>query len=114
MIINQTKKKIISASERSAKNILTQARGLMFRKKQNLIMFFKEERTISLHNFFVFFPHTVILLNKNKEIVEIKAGFQPFTTYAPKHQAQYLIELAIPAETAEYEVGDKLEFYGKS
>lgn len=110
MIINKTKQKIISTQEHLAKNIFTQARGLMFRKKQNQLFIFKKERKVSLHNWFVFFPHTVLLLNKNQEIVEIKENFKPFTFYKPKHHAQYIIELAVPAQTAEYELGDKLEF----
>ncbi|MBU0470884.1 MAG: DUF192 domain-containing protein [Nanoarchaeota archaeon] len=98
---------MISKQERICKNVFTQARGLMFRKKQNLIMVFKNERRISLHNFFVFFPIDVLILDKNKKIIEIKKNFRPFTFWNSKEKGKFNIELGFPEK---YEVGDKLEF----
>jgi hypothetical protein len=91
MITN--KNKIISKKEIVCKSLWSQARGLMFRKKQNLIMIFPEERKISLHNFFVFYPIDVIVLDKNKKVVEIKEKFMPFTFWSSSKKGKYLIEL---------------------
>ena len=93
MIINKTTGKRISKKEIICKNIFSQARGLMFRRKQNLVMIFTPERKISLHNLFVFYPIDVILLNKKMEVVEIKRDFKPFTFWTSKNKAKYVIEL---------------------
>ena len=93
MIINKTKHITISKDEIICKNIFSQTRGLMFRKKQNLVMVFKKERKVRLHNFFVFYPIDVIILNKNKKIVEIKQDFKPFTFWNSKKKGKYIIEL---------------------
>ena len=78
----------------------------MFRPKQNLIMKLPREKKISLHMFFVFYPIDVLLLNKHKEIVEIKKNFKPFTLWNSKEKGKYVVELAFPKE---YKVGDKVE-----
>ncbi len=93
MIINKTNGKVISKKEIICKNIFSQSRGLMFRRKKNLIMEFPFEKKVSLHNFFVFYPIDVILLNKNKEVIEIKRNFQSFTLWNSKNKAKYVIEL---------------------
>jgi len=67
--------------------------GLMFSKQKNLIFKFKEEKIHSLHMFFVFYPIDTIFLNKNKEIVELKENFMPFTFYKAKNKATYILEL---------------------
>ena len=56
--------------------------------------------------FFVFYPIDVLLLNKHKEIVEIKKNFKPFTLWNSKEKGKYVVELAFPKE---YKVGDKVE-----
>jgi len=102
-------KQIISDNELICKSMWSQARGLMLRRrKQNLIMVFPKERKISLHNFFVLYPIDVILLNKNKEVMEIKENFRPFTFFTPKNKCQYLIELA--KKYPPIKLKDKLEF----
>lgn len=106
MIINKTKNKVISDKELVCKNIFSQSLGLMFRRKQNLVMVFNNERKVSLHNFFVFYPIDIILLDKNNKIVEIKRKFKPFTFFNPQHKAKYIIELAF---CSEYDVNEKLE-----
>lgn len=109
MIKNQTTKEIVSHKEIICKNIWQKARGLMFRiKKQNLIMFFKQEEIVPLHNFFVFYPIDVILLDSNKKVVEIKENFKPFTFYTPKHKCKYLIELGQKQAKNKLKLGDSL------
>ena len=107
MIKNKTKNSIISKEEIQAKTFYLQSRGLMFRKKHNLIMFFNKEIPIYLHNFFVFYPIELLILNKEKKIIEIKKEFKPFTFYNSKKKGKYLIELAFPSN---YNLNDQLEF----
>jgi len=77
-------------------NIFSQALGLMFRRKQNLVMVFKKEKKVSLHMFFVFFPIDILILDSNKKIVEIKKDFKPFTFWNSKKKGKYVVELAYP------------------
>jgi hypothetical protein len=86
---------IISEKELYCTSLYSQARGLMFRKKQNLIMEFSSERKISLHNFFVFYPIDVLILDQNKKIVDIKKNFKPFTFWTSSVKGKYVVELGI-------------------
>ena len=56
-------------------------------------MEFPEERIISLHNFFVFYPIDVYVLDKNKKVVEEKKNFKPFTFWKSTKKGKYLIEV---------------------
>ena len=84
MILNQNTKRIISKNEKYCKSFFSQALGLMFSSRNNLIMEFPQERKINLHNFFVFYPLEVLILDKNQKVIEIKKKFLPFTFYNPK------------------------------
>ena len=106
MITNKTRNSIISKNEIVCASLSSQARGLMFRCRQNLVMVFPEERIISLHNFCVFFPIDILVLNKNKKIVEIKRHFLPFTFWKSQTKGKYVLEFSFPEK---YEVGDQLE-----
>jgi uncharacterized protein len=88
-------KRIIANSYNSMKNIWQKAKGLMFctKVKEPLIFPFEYEQKISLHMWFVFMPIDVLYLNKNKEIIEIKENFKPFTYFIPKKLAKYIVEL---------------------
>lgn len=106
MIINKTKHKTISKKEIVCRNLFSYSLGLMFRKKQNLLMIFNRKMKVRLHNFFVFFPIDVLILDEKKEIVEIKRNFKPFTFWNSKEQGKYVIELGFKSD---YEVGDELK-----
>lgn len=106
MILNKTKQKIISGKELVCKNIFSQARGLMFRKKQNLVMIFDQEKKIDLHNFFVFFPLDVLILDETGKIVEIKRNFRPFTFWNSKEKGRYVVELGL---FSDYDINDEIE-----
>lgn len=106
MIINRINQNTISNEERLCGSFLSQTRGLMFKKKHNLIMKLPQEKKISLHMFFVFYSIDVLLLNEKKEIVEIKKNFKPFTFWNSKEKGKYVVELAFPGE---YQVGDRVE-----
>lgn len=79
-------------------SIFSKARGLMFSRKLKdscLLFVFGKEIKISLHMFFVFFPIDVIFLNENKEVVDVKQNFRPFTVYTSKKPAKYVIEMPL-------------------
>lgn len=106
MLINKTTNKIISRKEIVCKTFLSQALGLMFRKKQNLVMIFKKEKKVSLHNFFVFYPIDVLVLNEEMRVVEIKRNFRPFTFWKSKEKGKYVIELGREDAKGEVKVGE--------
>ena len=94
MLLNQTTGKIISKNEIVCKTVFSRARGLMFRKRHNLIMILPEELKISLHMFFVFYPIGVFITDRNGRIVEIKRNFRPFTFWNSKEKGKYVVELS--------------------
>ena len=110
MITNKTTNKIISNKESVCNNVFSQTLGLMFSKRKNLIMVFNKERNISLHNFFVFYPINVLVLNENKKVIEIKNNFRPFTFWNSKNKVKYLIELGKDESKNKVKVNDLLEF----
>ncbi len=106
LIINKTQKKMISQDEIVCTNQFSQSLGLMFRKRQNLIMLFDRERKVSLHNFFVFFSLDLLIVDSEMKIVEIKRNFRPFTFWNSSRKGKYLVELGFKGE---YAVGDEME-----
>ncbi len=113
MITNKTTNQIISNKEIICNNVFSQSLGLMFSKRKNLIMVFNKERKISLHNFFVFYPIDVLILDENKKIIEIKENFKPFTFWNSKNKGKYLIELGKEESKKMVDFGNKLSFYSK-
>ncbi|MEK6901509.1 MAG: DUF192 domain-containing protein [Nanoarchaeota archaeon] len=107
MIFNKTNNSIISKNEKICSTIFSQSLGLMFKSKQNLVMIFPTERIIKLHNFFVFYPLTIVVLDKKQRIMEIKHRFKPFTFWNSAKQGKYVIELA--EENNTLKVGQQLE-----
>ena len=107
MIKNKTRNVIISENEIVCSSLWSQGRGLMFRRKQNLIMDLANVRKIKLHNFFVFYSIDVLLVDVNMRVVEIKKGFKPFTFWNSNEKAKYCVELS---NSSNYKVGDYLEF----
>ncbi len=73
----------------------SQARGLMFSRKKTLLFVFQKERYVCIHNWFVLFPITLIFLNKQKQVVEIKY-LRPFSFTRAQNKAKYLIETPYP------------------
>ena len=58
-----------------------------------LIFRFDEEKIISLHMFFVFYPIDVLFLDKSRIVVDKKENFRPFAFYKSKKKAMYAVEL---------------------
>lgn len=112
LIKNIAKNKIISNNAKLC-NSLLKFIGLMFSRKNKrvLILKFNEEKNISLHMFFVFYPIDVLFLNKNKIVVDKKESFKPFTFYKSRKKAMYAVEM--PSGTikrTKTETGDEIEF----
>ena len=112
-IKNLNANRIIALDSRTAESTLSRYLGLMFtRPKQSaLILKFRDEKKISLHMAFVFYPIDVIFANGRKEVVDIKRNFEPFQVYSSPVKAMYAIEL--PAGTADKsrtKIKDKLSF----
>jgi uncharacterized membrane protein (UPF0127 family) len=107
MITNKTNNKKISDSERYCSNIFSQGLGLMFSRQKNLVMVFDKEKKVRLHNWFVFYPIDVLVLDSSKKIVEIKRDFKPFRVWNSVCKGKYAVELGF---SSDYEIGDKLEF----
>ena len=111
MIINKTKNIILKKNYKYCNNFFSQLKGLMFSQPKTLIFDFKKEKKINLHMFFVFYPINVLFLNNNKEVIDIKRNFKPFTFYKGKKLSRYIIE--IPSKKPDknnIDVGDKIEF----
>jgi len=60
MVLKKSTGEIITDDYEICASIWKQARGLMFSRKKNLIFSFKKPKLVPLHNFFVFFPITVL------------------------------------------------------
>jgi uncharacterized membrane protein (UPF0127 family) len=107
--------KIIAEKIKFAKTSFQRAKGLMFEdeKKFNYGLIFclpeKSKVLASIHMLFVFFPITVIWLDEQKKIVDLKK-MTPFElNYTPKKPAKYVIELKAGFEK-KLKVGQKLEW----
>lgn len=93
MIINKTKKKKIADDYIECSSILSQVRGMMFRKNViPLVFIFFKERKINLHSFFCK-EMDLVFLNSKFKVVEIKENWKPFSFYFSKKKARILIEL---------------------
>jgi len=103
----KNKNKIISQKEKYCTNLFSCGWGLMFSSRRNLVMVFDEEKKIKLHNWFVFYPIDVLVLDANKRIVEIKKDFKPFRFWNSARKGKYVVELGF---SSSYKIGDRLEF----
>lgn len=115
MIKNTSKNKMLTKETRFCNSKFSKIKGLMFSKKitdKGLVFIFDKEEKWSLHMLFVFFPIDVIWLNKEKEVIDLKENFRPFSLLAkPKEKANFVIEL--PAETiknSNTKIRDKISF----
>lgn len=98
----KTIKKIIKTEQGSiiARNCglcttkMSQAIGLMFGIQSTPLVFdLGKEQDVYLHMVFVFKPIDVVLLDENKNVVEVLENFGPFTQHRFKKKARYVLEL---------------------
>ncbi len=110
-ICNKTKATTVSEKTEICTTLWQKASGLMFSEQRDLLFEEAKEKRISLHMCFVFYPIDIIYLNKEKQVVEIKENFKPFTLYVPKCNAQYVLELKKGAvQASETAITDFLVF----
>jgi uncharacterized protein len=57
------------------------------------IFVFDTPRSVSLTMWFVFFPIDVVMLDKDKKVIELVENFQPWKFYDSRNKCQYFIEL---------------------
>lgn len=108
---NLSKKSVIANDFDICKGIFKKATGLMFSKPRPLVFIFDQEKRISLHMLFVFWPIEVLFLDKDKKVIEIKENFRPFSFYNSKNMAMYIIELPCGMiKKSRTEMGDKISF----
>ncbi|MDP7141428.1 MAG: DUF192 domain-containing protein [Candidatus Woesearchaeota archaeon] len=95
MIVNKTKRIIISEKEKCCKSIFSKAKGLMFSRRmwRPLVFFFDREQKVSIHMFFVFFPIDVVYLDESRKVVCVKENVKPFRVVEPVN-CRYIVELA--------------------
>jgi len=105
-LINDRTGRIIGRAK-ICSTLLSQARGLMFSKKKDLLFDFKKEKKIGLHMLFVFFPITVVYLNSPRKVLFTKKLY-PFISYCrPPVPARYVIELV---NDADLKTGDEIKW----
>jgi uncharacterized protein len=94
MIANKTKKKTVAKNFILCNTLWSKFMGLMFSgdNRQFMVFKFNDEKKISLHMMFVFYPIDVVFLDSKKKVVDTKENFKPFSLYASKKPAKYCIE----------------------
>jgi len=111
MIINEKNGKVIAGKTKICKTALELSRGLMFSSRNEdlgMVLEFSNERKVSLHMFFVFYPIDVVFLDASFKVVEIKKNFMPFTFYNSSRKAKYAVELTAQKSEGAH-VGDKIK-----
>ena len=85
---------VLEGKKYSVKKVgfLGKVMGLMFSKKRNLL-FELNNKNITVHGFFVFFPIHLYFLDENFNVVEKKI-LKPFRIYFPKCKAKWLVEIS--------------------
>ena len=114
IVKNSAKKTAISRNAGILDGVFSQAMGLMFSRNKNntLIFSFKDERIISLHMLFVFYPIDVLFLDKNRIVADKKENFRPFSFYKSKKMAMYAVEMPNGTiKKTKTGLGDKISFY---
>ncbi len=102
MLFNKTSGKCVMKKVRLASSSWEKLKGLMF-ENVNLfdyaLVFLLSKESIlnaTIHMMFVFFPIDVVYLDKNKKVVDIVRGLQPFTpSCVPKKPSKFFIELPV-------------------
>ena len=112
-IINKTTGEHIGNDAIECKTLISKIIGLMFTKKKKTLIFkIRKEQQITIHMKFVKNPIDIILLNHNKEVIEIKENLQINETYKTKNKIKYLIETPKGTiKNTRTKVTDKIKLY---
>jgi len=93
-------------------SILSQSRGLMFRKKLKdtaLLFILKRPERVNIHMLFVFFPIDILFLDKNRMVVDTGKLKAFIGLKRSKTKISYVVELpAGVIENHSIKAGDKL------
>lgn len=94
-IRNVSRRTVVSSHYRLISSVLGKAWGLMFssRVREPLVFVLGSEQKIALHMLFVFCPIDVVLLDRNRRVIELKESLKPFAFYTGRKKASYVIEL---------------------
>ena len=97
MMILKSNGKCIASDMEFAQGLLSQTKGLMFRKRISddyaLVFVLAKPRMISIHMLFVWFPIDVLFLDENKRIVKT-AHLRSWTGLASSSEKiKYIIEI---------------------
>lgn len=93
---------------RVCKGLFSKCLGLMFSRRQNIVLEFSKEQRIGLHMFFVFYPIDAVFLDAEKKIIEIKRNLKPFGFYKSRRKAKYVVEIG--KENKKIKIGNRLLF----
>ncbi|MBS3815758.1 MAG: DUF192 domain-containing protein, partial [Hadesarchaea archaeon] len=79
-----------------------------------LVFILSEPKRYSIHTFFMFFPIDLIYLNEDFEVIEIKKGLSPWSTYKSSEKASFLIEFSSGrVNEVDVNMGDELKLGDK-
>lgn len=114
LIKNLTQNKELKAMH--AKSVPALTKGLMFKKKGNMLLEFPISRRHGIWMLFMRYPLDLIYINQEKKVTEIKKDIPPLTfdprtwkTYNPRHKARYILEVE-KEKSVDFNIGDRLEF----
>lgn len=107
MITNVTTGKIICTEERRRNSFLSLVRGLMFCSPQNFLMIFPQERRISLHTWFVWYPLQIVVLDAEKKVIAVRI-LSPCSCWMPMVKGKYVLEMPLAGKTSEEKVNLKI------
>ncbi len=86
-------KTVIADSVVVCHRFFEQVRGLILRKKTNLLFVFSSPRRVHLHMVGVLYPIDVVLLDSLKRVVQIQRLY-PFQFFTSTVDALYVLEIA--------------------
>jgi len=96
MIINDSTGKVLAKESHVMSSFIKKAWGLMFRSsvKGGFVFPFGRETKwdSAVHSFFVFTPLTVVWLDKDKRVFDVRL-LKPFTVAVPNGRAKWVVEL---------------------
>ena len=115
MLVNQTTGDILARQVTRCDTFGRRLRGLMFRRrlrpKEVYLFVFHAGSVVSasVHTLFVFYPISLVWLDAQQRVVDLRLAkpFRPY--YAPRQAAQYLIE-GMPDLLDRVREADRLEF----
>ena len=115
MLVNQTTGESLARQVIWCDTFWRRLRGLMFRRRlapdEAYLFAFRTESVMaaSVHMLFVFFPISLVWLDAQRRVIDVRLAkpFRPF--YAPRRAAKYLVEGATDLLDRVH-AGDQVEF----